>query len=158
MISSHLSHPWWIKLRSSVMESDPKEALEEESNIEIIDDSVLSQRDPRITEDENIERALTVKVSRKLAKTERNNSPQTQQAKSGRKDNNSQIKGSKGSANKSKEPKKDPSKVTYKNVNGNSKNMKVHLKSLSDSSEKGDEKFVKKVEKAEFLDEISISA
>ncbi|WMV19184.1 hypothetical protein MTR67_012569 [Solanum verrucosum] len=147
-----------INDRSSDMESEPKEGVEEESDIETINDSVSSQGDPQIAEDENVERALTVKVSRKLAKTEGNNSSQVQRAKSDRKANNSQGKASKSTANKAKAPKKDPSKMTSKSVNENSKNMKVHPKSLSDSSEEGDEKLVKEVEQADILDETSVSA
>ncbi|KAK4343808.1 hypothetical protein RND71_036902 [Anisodus tanguticus] len=129
--------------RSSNMESEHKEGVEEESDIETINDSVSSEGDPEIAEDENVERASPVKVSRKLAKTEGNNLSQAQRAKSDPKANNSQIKASKSTATKDKAPKKDPSKVTSKIVNDNSKNMKVHPKSLSDSSEEGDEKFVK---------------
>ncbi|KAJ8527536.1 hypothetical protein K7X08_014987 [Anisodus acutangulus] len=144
--------------RYSYMESEHKEEVEEESDIEIINDSVSSQGDPEIAEDENVERASAVKVSRKLAKTEGNNSFQAQRAKSDPKANNSQIKASKSTATKAKAPKKDPSKVTSKIVNDNSKNMKVHPKSLLDSLEEGDEKFVKEVEQTDILDEISISA
>lgn len=147
-----------INDRSSDMENEPKEGVEEESDIETINDSVSSQGDPQIAEDENVERVSTVKVSRKLAKTEGNNSSPAQRAKSDWKANNSQIKASKTTENNAKAPKKDPSKVTSKSVNDNSKNMKVHPKSLSDSSEEGDEKFVKLVEQADILDETSISA
>lgn len=147
-----------INDRSSDMESEPKDRVEAESDIETINDSVSSQGDPQIAEDENVERDSTVKVSRKLAKTEGNNSFQAQGAKSDRKANNSQIKASKSIAKNAKEPKKDPSKVTSKSINDNSKNMKVHPKSLSDSSEEDDEKFVKEVEQADILDETSISA
>ncbi|XP_015071085.1 uncharacterized protein LOC107015351 [Solanum pennellii] len=147
-----------INDRSSDMESEPKEGVEEESDVETINDSVSSQGDPLIAEDENVERALAVKVSRKLAKTEGNNSSQVQRAKSDQKANKSQSKASKSTASKAKAPKKDPSKMTSKSVNDNSKNMKVHPKSLSDSSEEGDEKLVKEVEQADILDGTSVSA
>ncbi|XP_016435810.1 uncharacterized protein LOC107762014 isoform X2 [Nicotiana tabacum] len=147
-----------INDHSSDMESEPKEGMEEESDIDTINDSVSSQGDPQIPEDENVERASTVKVSKKLAKSVTNNSSPAQRAKSDQKANNSQIKATKSTANKAKTPKKDPSKVTSKSVNDNSKNMKVHPKSLSDSSEEGDEKLVKEVDPVDILDETSISA
>lgn len=147
-----------INDRPSDMESEPKEGEEEESDIETINDSVSSQGDPQIAEDENVERALTVKVSRKLAKTEGNNSSQAQRAKSDWKANNSHIKASKSTANKAKAPKKDASKVTSKGVNDTSKNMKVHPTSLSDSLEEGDEKNDKEEEQADILDGTLVSA
>ncbi|KAI3471566.1 hypothetical protein Pfo_028216 [Paulownia fortunei] len=78
--------------------------------------------------------------------------------KSDRKTNNLQIKSSKDTPKKGSKPEKGLSKSTAKSSSDNLKNMKVHPKALSDSSEGADGQTLEQDKGVDFLDEASNGA
>nr|GLL36570.1 uncharacterized protein LOC109182259 isoform X1 [Ipomoea trifida] len=131
--------------------NDSKEETEDESDPETVNDSVSSQGDPQTVEDEKLERAS--RISRN------GSSDSSSHALRGNSDNGVQIKASKSAPKNTTKPTKGPSKVTTKSISGNSKNMKVHPKAISESSEELDDRPLEEVKQAaDTTDEASSSA
>lgn len=131
--------------------NDSKEEMEEESDPETVNDSVSSQGDPQTAEDEKLER--TSRISRN------GSSDSPSHALRANTDNSVQIKTSKTALKNATKPTKGPSKVTTKSISGNSKNMKVHPKAISESSEEMDDRPLEEVKQAaDTMDEASSSA
>ncbi|RAL51816.1 hypothetical protein DM860_010534 [Cuscuta australis] len=100
-----------------------KVEIEDESDPETVPDSVSSHGDPQTAEEENIEKAYDSSLL----------------APSANSDNNLQSNVSKYAPKNAFKSAKGLSTVPTNSINGNSKNIKVHPKTMSESSEEGND-------------------
>ncbi|KAI3472166.1 hypothetical protein Pfo_029654 [Paulownia fortunei] len=129
----------------------------DESDAETTNDSVSSQGDSQTADEEKAEKVT--RASKKHAKIHTSDGySHAPRLKSDRKTNNLQIKSSKGTPKKGSKPEKGLSKSTAKSSSDNLKNMKVHPKALSDSSEGADGQTLEQDKGVDFLDEASNGA
>ncbi|KAL3533861.1 hypothetical protein ACH5RR_007382 [Cinchona calisaya] len=139
------------------VENEPKEAVEEESDDDTDNDSVSSQGDVVITDDEKVERVS--RVPKTPAKTDLSGGcSQSERVKTDQRMNSKQAKASNSTPKKPIKPNKEPSKLAGKNISEDLKNMKVHPKLSSDSSEEVVDKAVEETKDADNQDETSVSA
>lgn len=127
-----------------------KVEIEEESDPETVPDSVSSQGDPQTAEEENLEKAS--RFPRNVS------SDSSLLAPLANSDNNLQRNASRSAPKNAFKSAKGLSKVTTNSIHGNSKNIKVHPKTMSESSEEGDDRLLGEVKQADTKDEASSSS
>ncbi|KAL0359487.1 UNVERIFIED_CONTAM: hypothetical protein Sangu_0798100 [Sesamum angustifolium] len=129
----------------------------DESDAETTNDSVSSHGGSQTADEEKTE-----KVSRVTKKHSKNHPSDgyshASRSKSERKANNLQIKAPKDTPKKGAKPEKGLSKSTAKSSSDNLRNMKVHPKPISDSSEGADSQPLEQDKGVDILDEASNGA
>ncbi|XP_043690627.1 uncharacterized protein LOC122641458 isoform X2 [Telopea speciosissima] len=141
-----------LEEHSSDMEKNPKQ-VNKESDCETVKDSVSSQGDGQTIQDDKVER--TPKVPKKLVKKESSEiHSHASRARTDRHELNKQKINASHTQKKSVKSKTGPSKVISKTVDDDKpKNMKVHPRSSSESSEGVDDKPIEEVKEIDILDE-----
>ncbi|KAK2971672.1 hypothetical protein RJ640_019516 [Escallonia rubra] len=144
-----------VNCRSSDLEGEAKEGREEESDTETITDSVSSHGDSQAAEDEKVERAA--RVPKRLAKKDSSDSfPRTSRVKSDRGTKTVQIKASNNAAKKAAKSSRGPSRETTNSLSEtSSRNMKVHPKPSSESSDGVEDKPLEEIKEVDRVDEAS---
>lgn len=147
-----------IDNHSSDLEKEPKRGKEEESDSETRRDSASSQGDSQTADDEKVEKAS--RVPKKIAKKDSsNNHSHASRVRADREKHKSQSKPLHNAPKRSPQPNKGPSKVTTKSPpNTISKNMKVHPKHSSESSEGIDDKPIEELKEVDLVDGASNGA
>ncbi|CAH9134978.1 unnamed protein product [Cuscuta epithymum] len=136
---------------SCEQENDSKEEMEDESDPETVNGSVSSsQGDPQTSEDNKLEKASIFPRD--------GSSDRSSFAPSTNAYNSIQLKASKTAPKNTMVPAKGPSKVSTNSVHSNSNNMKVHPKTIIESSEEVDDGLFEEVKQADTKDEASSSA
>ncbi|CAJ2671393.1 unnamed protein product [Trifolium pratense] len=138
--------------RSTDLEKEQKEGIEDISDTDTTRDSVSSQGDSFTNEDEKVEKVSKEPKSKVRVNSLENN--RGARERSDRKGNKLQSKVSGSNQKKPTNSNKTPSKVTNKNMSTNSKTAKVPVKVSLESSEgvEVDEKPVIEVKEIEILD------
>lgn len=139
------------------VENEPKEDVEEESDADTIADSVSSQGDVAVADDDKVERVS--RVPKTLAKNDSSGGNSlSERVKSDHQMISMQVKASKSTPKKPIKSIEEPSKHEGKNISEDLKNMKVHPKPLSESSEEVDDKPLEEAKDVDDQDETSVSA
>lgn len=140
---------------SSDYEKPSKQSKEEESDSETNKDSVSSQEDLLLVEDEKVEKASTVPRSKISSDTDCPGS----RLRSHRQGNKTQNKALPNTPKKSTKPNRDPLSVAAKSSSGkNSNKMNGPPKPSPESSEGVDDKPIEEMKETDVSDEISNGA
>ncbi|KAK4412996.1 hypothetical protein Salat_2946800 [Sesamum alatum] len=131
--------------------------IADESDAETTNDSVSSHGGSQTADEEKTEKVS--RVTKKHAKNHPSDGySHASRSKSERKTNNLQIKAPKDTTKKAAKPEKGLSKSTAKSSSDNLRNMKVHPKPVSDSSEGADCQPLEQDKGVDILDEASNGA
>ncbi|KAL2225916.1 UNVERIFIED_CONTAM: hypothetical protein Sindi_1950300 [Sesamum indicum] len=131
--------------------------IADESDAETTNDSVSSHGGSQTADEEKTEKVA--RVTKKHAKNHPSDGySQSSRSRSERKTNNLQIKVPKDTPKKGAKPEKGLSKSTAKSSSDNLRNMKVHPKPVSDSSEGADCQPLEQDKGVDILDEASNGA
>lgn len=126
----------------------------DDSDAETTTDSVASQGDSQTADEEKAE--TIIRAPKTVSKTNSTDDySHAPRSKSDKKTSNLETKASNGTRKKGAQPEKSLSKSKAKSSSDSLKNMKIHPKPLSDSSDGGDGQPLEQEKRADFPDEHS---
>lgn len=135
------------------LEKEHRDEREEESDSETVNDSVSSNGDSQIAEDDKVDRVSGV-PQRLEKKDSSGSSSRARRMKSENGANNVPTKASLNTPKKTTKSSRGPSNTTTKYISdNNSKNVKIHPKPSSESSEGAEDKPLEEAKEIDILDE-----